>query len=278
MTNWSNALRADLCARARSYADHSRLEAYTSKGSPGVVLFPSSGDGSRHGNFHPKSFAAILAEADWRARLTKPHTRRAKALPEPHNKTACELDSCTSSDALLMNVMCYPGAIAGDLAALLGVPAGTRPQFGVPGEVPLQAGSADRTELDMRLGETNVEAKLTEASFTSKPVTHVEEYADLYEVFEPAALPLADTKPGKEAEFLSYQLIRNVLAVARRPAAKFRVLLDARRPDLLREWWVLHGAIRHVALRQRCGFVLWQEVAASAPEPLRDFLVRKYGL
>lgn len=177
-----------------------------------------------------------------------------------------------------MNVMCYPGVITGDLAALLGVPAGTRPQFGVPGDVPLRGGTVDSTELDMRLGGTILEAKLTEANFTSKPINGVERYADLYEVFEPDALPLADTKAGKVAEFRSYQLIRNVLAVARHPAAKFRLLLDARRPDLLREWWVLHGAIRLAELRQRCGFVLWQEVAASAPAPLRAFLALKYGL
>lgn len=278
MANWSNALRADLCARARRYADHARVDFYVSNGRPGVVLFPRSVDGSRHGNFHPTSFAAILTRTDWEARLTKPHTQRAQALPEPYSGTACELDSCTSSDALLMNVMCYPGAIAGDLATLLEVPAGTRPKFGAPGTVPLRDGSVDSTELDMQLGETNVEAKLTEASFTPSPVARVEQYADLYEVFDQAALPLANSKPDGEAEFLSYQLIRNVLAVARRPTARFRVLLDARRPYLLREWWVLHGAIRRAELRQRCGFVLWQEVAASAPEPLRDFLVLKYGL
>jgi hypothetical protein len=109
-------------------------------------------------------------------------------------------------------------------------------------------------------------------------VSHVKRYADLNEVFDAGALRLAETPPGKEPEFLSYQLIRNVLAVARRPAAKFKVLLDARRPDLLREWWVLHGAIRGADLRQRCGFVRWQELAAAPPEPLREFLALKYGL
>jgi hypothetical protein len=35
---------------------------------------------------------------------------------------------------------------------------------------------------------------------------------------------------------------------------------------------------RGADLRQRCGIVLWQELAAAAPEPLREFLALKYGL
>jgi hypothetical protein len=276
MTYWSDVLRAELCVRAARYGTDEGIASYQSRGTRGVTLFPP-GDGDGHGNFIAESYAAITGNEEWKKRLEKPHTRRKTALPEPYDKSACELDSCTSSDALLMNVMCYPGAIAGDLANLLGVAAGTRPRFGVPGKVPLRDGSVDATELDMQIGETNVEAKLTEATFTSKPVVRVEQYADLYDVFDAASLPLAADRPAREPEFLSYQVIRNVLAVARRPTAKFMVLLDARRPDLLREWWVLHGAIKGAELRQRCGFVLWQEVAAVVPEPLRKFLSLKYG-
>jgi hypothetical protein len=278
MTNWSNTLRAELCARARDHAKHTGVDYYASRGKAGVVLFPPSADGLRHGNFHPTSYGAINAEVEWKRRLTKAHPQRDKALDEPYDQTACELDSCTSSDALLMNVMCYPGAVAGGLARLLGVEPGTRPRFGVRAKVPLKDGKVDETELDMQIGETNVEAKLTEATFTSKAVAHVERYADLKEYFDIVALPQTDTLPDGGREYLSYQLIRNVLAVARRPAAKFRVLLDARRPDLLREWWVLHGAIKSTDLRERCGFVLWQEISAEVPKPLREFLALKYGL
>jgi hypothetical protein len=271
MSYWSDTLRAELCARAARYAAEEGLESYQSLGTPGVTLFPPGGGGG-HGNFIAESYAAIMGDAEWKGRLEKPHTRRKTALREPYNTSACELDSCTSSDALLMNIACYPGAIAGGIATLLGVTRPAKPAFGVPGSVPLCNGRLDSTELDMQLGATNVEAKLTEEDFTQRPIQHVERYANLYEVFERDALPCAG------GEYLSYQLIRNVLAVATRPEAKLRVLLDSRRPDLLHEWWTLHAAIRSAELRQRCGFVLWQELATAAPTKLRDFLGRKYGL
>ena len=58
----------------------------------------------------------------------------------------------------------------------------------------------------------------------------------------------------------------------------FILLCDARRPDLLHEWWQEHGAIRLTEMRSRCAFLLWQEVAAEAPAALRTFLQVKYGL
>ena len=91
-------------------------------------------------------------------------------------------------------------------------------------------------------------------------------------------MPTADGDNGAASSYAGYQLIRNVLAVARNPGARFVVLLDGRRPDLLREWWGVYGAIRDADLRARCGFVLWQELAAVAPAPLREFLATKYGL
>jgi hypothetical protein len=272
MSWWSGKLREDLCTLAAQYTLSAGVAAYQSRGVAAVTLFPLAADKSSHGNFAPESFAAIKVNPSWRQRLDKPHTRRAKALPPPHDATACELDSCTSSDALLMNVFCYPDVVAGQIAELLGVAPGSRPGFGVPGVVPLADGRTDATELDMQIGDTSVEAKLTESDFTRRPVEHVERYAYLYEVFD------ADALPRDGDDYLSYQLIRNVLAVARRPTARFVVLLDGRRPDLLHEWWNVHSANREPDLRRRCGFVLWQEIAAAAPAPLRRFLAKKYGL
>ncbi|HEY0929647.1 MAG TPA: hypothetical protein VGE27_06980 [Gemmatimonas sp.] len=202
----------------------------------------------------------------------------ARALPPPHDVSAHEMDSCTSSDALLMNIACYPGAISGGLSTLLGVADGDVPHFGVAGAVPLADGSVDSTEVDMRIGDTNFEAKLTETSFTTKSLAAVERYADLDQVFVREAMPKADGDSRDASAYASYQLIRNVLAVARNPAARFVVLLDGRRPDLLHEWWRVYGAIRDADLRARCGFALWQELAAVAPAPLREFLATKYGL
>ena len=76
-------------------------------GSP-TVCFESYGD-SRHGNFLPATYKAILRNPNWRRRLQKVHSQGRKSLPRYENGIRRELDACTSSDALLMNVFCYPG-------------------------------------------------------------------------------------------------------------------------------------------------------------------------
>ena len=115
----------------------------------------------------------------------------------------------------------------------------------------------------------------------------VRSYRDLEEVFDVSQLPtpedLAEYDPGTGVAgsgapaFAGYQLIRNVLA-AHHLAASFCVICDGRRPDLIREWWRIHAAIRLPELRARCRLVLWQEVALAVTKPLADFLEAKYGL
>ena len=78
-----------------------------------------------------------------------------------------ELDTCTSYDALLMNIFCYPGALRnGGGLAHLGAEPDTTPIFGYRARVPLANGRFDRTEVDMRLDDLVVEAKLTESDFS----------------------------------------------------------------------------------------------------------------
>jgi hypothetical protein len=202
--------------------------------------------------------------------LEKPAAAK-NALPEERQAGAKELDSSNSSDALLMNCFCYPGAATAILAGLLPGLEGGEPEFGVLGKVPLLNGTPDMTEIDMRCGRIIFESKLTEADFTSSPKPHVQRYRDFANVFECNLLP----QTGEE--FRGYQLIRNVLAASVHDCS-FIVLCDARRPDLLREWWKVHSAIRDGQLRARCGFLQWQEVAHACPGPLQEFLGRKYGL
>ena len=65
-----------------------------------------------------------------------------------------ELECANSSDALLMNLFCYPGLTRRPgVCRLLGVDAGLRPEFGVRVQVPLANGRVDRTEVDMQLGD-----------------------------------------------------------------------------------------------------------------------------
>ena len=154
---------------------------------------------------------------------------------------------------------------------LLGVEAGLAPEFGLRARVLLASGRADRTEVDMRLGELLVESKLTESDFQCREVALVESYRDFADVFECRKLP-------QDAHgFLSYQLIRNVLAAHHRHCS-FCVMLDARRPDLREAWFAVMSSIRIVELRLRCKVLTWQELAEVLPGKVQRFLQEKYGI
>ncbi len=272
MSVWSTALRHELRLRARSHAGTTRGEWYESLGNAPAVLFATDSLGREHGNFELAAFTAILANPSWRRRLDKPH-QRPEALPSGRRAAARELDSCNSSDALAMNVFCHPGVCQNpDIAALVGFTVGAVPEFGVPAHVPLANGPADRTEIDARIGSVLAECKLTEADFTSCPLERLASYRDVEHVFEVEQL-----SRSSDARVQGYQIIRNILA-AHAMSSEFRLICDARRPDLLREYWTVVRAIRSADLRRRCGFVLWQELAALAPPSLRTFLANKYGL
>lgn len=266
--NWSGALRAELASRAREWAQDRGVSFYESLGSAPTVLFERDASGGSHGNFHPDSWRAICANLDWKRRLDKVHSQL-RALPEVRRAAAKELDSCNSSDALLMNCFCFPGTVA----LLLGVsaPTSAAPVFGFPAALSLVDGTLDATEIDMWFGGLVVEAKLTEADFTARPEAHVLRYKNLSSCFDLASLP----RDG--GTILGYQLIRNVLAADQHNAGLV-VLIDGRRPDLLHEWWRVHAAIKDQTLRLRCSFRTWQEVAAVSPPALREFLRARYGL
>jgi restriction endonuclease-like protein len=125
----------------------------------------------------------------------------------------------------------------------------------------------------MRLGGTLFEAKLTERDFTSRRTSHVLRYSQLRDCFDLDLLP-----PTPEPDtYGGYQLIRNVLAAAR-DHARLVILIDCRRPDLLQQWWKVHGAITSGELRSRCEVRTWQEVAAACDPSHRKDLEDKYGL
>ena len=83
--------------------------------------------------------------------------------------------------------------------------------------------------------------------------------------------------PQTEHDFLSYQLIRNVLA-AHASGCDFCVLTDARRPDLIEAWYAVMKCVQPVHLRIRCKVLTWQELAKALPRRLREFLGEKYGI
>lgn len=266
------ALRAQLRTRAEAWATAPGRVSYRSLGTPLTVLSKPAADNQSHGNFHEKSWAEIQRTPDWAARLTKRHSQF-QALPEAERANAMELDSSNSSDALLMNCFCFPGA-APAILAVLGFEAGPQPgpiTFGFAPMLRLTDGSQDTTEIDLRYGSLLFEAKLTESDFTTRPKAHVFRYASLLTVFE------VDLLPGDGAVFSAYQLIRNVLAAHEHGASSI-VLTDARRPDLREQWLAVSKAITAPGLSARCHLRTWQDVAKSAPSELAAFLETKYGL
>jgi len=201
----------------------------------------------------------------------KVHSQADRALP----KSDCiwkELDSSMSSDALLMNIFCYPGVTKRrELSLLLGTELGEVPEFGFRPRVPLASGFVERTEIDMKLSSVLFEAKLTESDFQSQNAAIVEGYRDLNGVFEVGILP------RRGQEYVSYQLLRNVLA-AYALELSFCVLLDARRPDLIEDWYAVMRCVRPMDLRTRCKVLTWQELAPALPSSLQCFLELKYGI
>ena len=154
-----------------------------------IVYAPEKGT---HGNFFGPAYAAMIARAEWLRRFDKIHAQ-GRSLPrsttEPGRRWR-ELDSSTSSDALLMNVFCTPG-VADSVAVrrLLGIAEEGEMIFGWKARVPLAKGRFDRTEVDMRWGDLLVESKLTESDFQCREARLVEAYRDFDAIFDAALLP-----------------------------------------------------------------------------------------
>ncbi len=282
VAHYAAELRYELSVRGEAFAKKHKLKHCLSYGSQPVVCYEPDGDG--HGNFLAQTYRAILRNPQWARRLAKAHTSARSALPRNDRGFWGEVDSSNSSDALLMNVFCFPGVFEdGRVWSLLGVEEGVAPEFGVRARVPLKHGKFDRTEVDMRLGSLLVEAKLTEADFQAREKEVVENYRDFDEVFDKKLLPVCAAVSGdhgsrsRTARYASYQLIRNVLAAWANECA-FCVLCDARRPDLVQVWYEVMRAVRPADLRVRCKVLTWQELAEAVPSRLREFLCEKYGI
>lgn len=315
--SYGSALRRELAERNRAYSGgRAHVESYG--GDPVIVYAPEEG---RHGNFHDPAYSAICERPQWSRRFNKVHAQ-GRALPKAEDgRKWRELDSCMSSDALLMNIFCSADFLQSTAVhRLLGVEADAMPEFGWKAKVPLKSGLFDRTEVDMRWGDLLVEAKLTENDFQNRKAEIVEAYRDFDEVFDRDRLPRVLLRKARrrtalefpeeftqeweppvegaeeiaaahhaeivasaerpehfEHAYAHYQLIRNVLA-AHAHQCRFSLMHDARRPDLREAYFEVLAAIQTADMRTRCQIVTWQELAAIAPPPLRQFLSAKYGI
>jgi hypothetical protein len=268
---YCSLLRHELRRRNLAFAKAHNLAHALSYGDQPVVVYAPSHELSRHGNFEAASYAAILQCLDWKLRLDKAHTTARRTLPS-NDRPWRELDSSMSSDALLMNVFCHPATLSHATCAMLGIDCPSRPEFGFRARVPLNNGRTDRTEIDMKIGNLLVEAKLTEANFQTQKQAILEAYRDLDAVFDSSKLPRTST-----GEFISYQLIRNVLA-AYELRSSFCVMLDERRPDLKDAWYGIMQCVVDTDLKTRCKVLTWQELASLLPAQLQEFLDLKYGI
>ena len=197
--SWSGRLRGELALRNHVFArSYPHVESY---GSNPVIVYPPQ-DG-QHGNFYPPAYAAIAAHPQWIRRFDKIHAQ-GRSLPSPQTEPARkwrELDSCMSSDALLMNIFCTPETAASPtLRTTIGIDTNSDPAFGWKARVPLKSGRVDRTEVDMRWGELLVEAKLTESDFQCRETNIVEAYRDFDEVFDRDLLPRVRIRTRRRRE------------------------------------------------------------------------------
>jgi hypothetical protein len=239
--------------------------------SPVPSIVYSENEAGEHGNFLRASYKRILQEPAWRARLAKVYTG-SRFFPRKADRTRRELDCANSSDALLMNIFCYPGIThRATLCSLLGAEPGIHPAFGFRPAIPLKNGGDDRSEIDLKLGKLFIEAKLTEGDFQTAKSGLVLRYRDLESVFD------VDRLPTRKEKFRSYQLIRGALA-AHTHAASFAVFCDQRRQDLIEDCFEIVSAVMSAELRCRLSVVTWQELAHALPPKVRTFLADKYGI
>jgi hypothetical protein len=236
---------------------------------PSIVY--TAAENEVHGNFLSASYRRICATPQWRRRLEKVYTG-SKRIPRRMDRRRQELDCANSSDALLMNVFCYPGVLTRTLVcSMLGVQRHTRPEFGFRPRTPLLNGRFDRTEIDLRLGDLLIESKLTENDFQTARPELIRRYRDFDELFEAELLLAAN------GVIRSYQLVRGVLA-AFALKSSFCVLCDRRRPDLIEDWYRIISSVRSADLRCQLRTLTWQELASALSRVQQRFLEEKYGI
>lgn len=250
----STRLKEQLCASAKKFAANGDIP-ITARQS--AVIFCNLAD-----SFCPESYESIKRNEDWTARTEKAHSQVSGAF---------EMQSSNSSDALLMNIFCHPriGTWKGVQKLFGFVP--RMPVYGVMARVPKAGTNGDDTEIDLAIGDSFAEAKLTEESFTAKAKSEVEKYEMFSDIFHVSSLP------QDEDNYNNYQVVRNILAAVHHDKDHL-LLCDQRRPDLVRDYLRTVACVRDVRIRQRCRVIFWQEIAQCVGKSLQEFLELKYGI
>lgn len=213
-------------------------------------------------NFLEESYLNICRNEFWYKRLDKKH---------PHfNDGTKEMQSSNSSDALLMNIFCYPEINKWKgIKELLQVSELKEIEFGWSPEL-VNENPKYPTEIDLRINKEIIcESKLTESNFTEKEKYIVEGYENFDLVFDKDLLEI------KNGNYINYQLIRNILT-AYKYSYRFILLIDETRIDLIRSLFNVVKAIKIADLRMKISFITWQELANKCGNHLKDYLSQKY--
>jgi len=211
-------------------------------------------------NFIDKSFNEIMSHPEWSERLEKKHTSFT-------NETK-ELQSSNSSDALLMNIFCYPKILEWEgIRGLLDLKVGDEIEFGWDPKIDHQS-RGHNTEVDMKIGDKIFEAKLTESDFKTTKPNKLAKYKDLNKIIDLSKLRIGN-------DISNYQLIRNIYA-AYKHKYTFYLLLDESRTDLIRAFYQTKNAILNQGLRNKIRFITWQELIGFCGKELIVFIEQKY--
>lgn len=210
-------------------------------------------------NFHSDSFENILKSEEYKKRLDKGHTQA---------DGFKELQSSNSSDALLINFFAYPKIQTWkSLRDLLLINESDTIEFGWCPNFQNEKRSFT-TEIDMKIGNSIFEAKLTEIDFTQRALDIVLRYSNIDRIIDLQRFI-------KDDVVSNYQLIRNLLA-AEKHGFRFYLLLDETRTDLIREFYKVKFAIKSDALAERFNFITWQELASNVGDDLKKYIIEKY--
>lgn len=209
-------------------------------------------------NFFPDTFTNICNNIDYKKRLDK-------TLPKA--KDFKEMQSSNSSDALLMNFFAHPKIkewkSLRDLISINesdNIEFGWKPEFS--NEIKL------KTEIDMKIGDSIFEAKLTEKDFARKKLQTVLKYSNVGNIIDLQSLT-------NDNVVSNYQLIRNLLT-AEKYGYKFNLLVDESRIDLIREFYKVKCSIKISSLSDNFNFITWQEISNCVGGDLKSFITEKY--
>lgn len=217
-----------------------------------AVLFPNL-----KLNFHNRTFANISTKPKFKDRLEKSHTNAGGYK---------EMQSSNSSDALLMNIFANPNILKWKgVRDLLKVNKDDCIKFGWNPEF---ENETTKTEIDMKIGNTIFEAKLTEEDFEAIEMRLVMAYANVEQLLDFDVLL-------HEVNKFQYQLIRNLLT-AHKYGNNFFLLIDETRIDLIKNFYQVKMAIKDKELSAKFNFLTWQEITQKLGDDLKIYITKKY--